>query len=302
MTYIEKNKKSIIIGGVAALILIILLIFLLQKKEISSSDEIIATVTPTELSVGDTLRFEDLTPNVKERYWLFGDGSKTTKDRGYYVYKKAGLFEISLHIKNFSKRFSVMVTQKNIDVITDSIQSVIIAPAQAMQNENVIFRAENESATSFQWEFGESGFVDAKGATSSYIYQTPGIYTVRLYTENNDIPPVEHVIQILEAYDDLNDEELKVNERYKKTDSDFKYHLQQIALGNNFNHHYNYLLNTYLCGNPRTVIKANDTKIDDFFMYCANLQFEKNKIIQQAKVGFDETQTCVTIVEITQSN
>ena len=55
-------------------------------------------------------------------------------------------------------------------------------------------------------------------------------------------------------------------------DDDFKFHLQKIADGNNFNEHYKYLLNKYLCGNENAVMKVNNSKINNFFYYC--IKFE----------------------------
>jgi hypothetical protein len=109
-----------------------------------------------------------------------------------------------------------------------------------------------------------------------------------------------HQIKILPYYDAL-EEEVSVEDAYAKIDNDFKYHLQQIANGNSFNSHYNYLLKTYLCNNENTVVKVSDSKVNNFYMYCAGLQFDKNTIIQTVKVNFDDTQNCVTKVDINQT-
>ena len=79
-----------------------------------------------------------------------------------------------------------------------------------------------------------------------------------------------------------------------------KHHLQQIAKGVDFNKHYNYLLNTYLCKNDNTPVKVNTSKVNTFYYYCAGLQFDKKSTIQEVKVTFDEEMNCIVKVNITQ--
>ena len=54
-----------------------------------------------------------------------------------------------------------------------------------------------------------------------------------LYTEQSR-DPIYHRIKILPAYDALAEDEVSVEDSYAKVDNDFKYHLQQIANGKQF--------------------------------------------------------------------
>lgn len=301
MNYFQKNKKNIIIGVIATLLIAALIALWLQKKVIHSADDIVGIVSPTSLSVGDTLLFEDKTQFAKTKRWSFGDGTSSDKSTGIHFYNKPGYYLISLIIDNkYTKTFPVMVsarTQKVKD--TMRIATTIEAPLQAMQNENVTFRAISE-ASNFAWKFGETGNTDAKEKMAIYSYKKPGDYRVALLTEESQ-EPVYHFIKILPAYNSLEQDEVPVEDAYKKVDDDFKYHLQQIANGNSFNMHYNYLLNTYLCNNENTVVKVSDSKANNFYMYCAGLQFDKNVVIQSVKVNLDDKQNCVTKVDINQS-
>ena len=49
------------------------------------------------------------------------------------------------------------------------------------------------------------------------------------------------------------------------------------------------------------MLKVHDSKVNNFYMYCAGLQFDKNNVIQTVKVNFDDAQNCVTKVDINQS-
>lgn len=301
MNYFQKNKKNIIIGVIATLLIAALVALWLQKKVIHSADDIVGVVYPSSLSVGDTLLFEDKTQFAKTKRWNFGDGSTSDQNRGIHFYNKPGYYSVSLIIDNkYTKTFPVMVSARY-EKPKDSakIATVIEAPTQAMQNENVQFRAVSE-ASQFAWKFGETGNIDNKDRLAIYSYKKPGDYRVALFTEESE-EPIYHLIKILPAYNSLEQDEVPIEDSYKKIDDDFKYHLQQIANGNSFNMHYNYLLNKYLCNNENTVVKVSDSKANNFYMYCAGLQFDKNVVIQSVKVNLDDKQNCVTKVDINQS-
>ncbi|SHF24051.1 PKD domain-containing protein [Chryseobacterium vrystaatense] len=301
MNYFQKNKKNIIIGVIATLLIAALVALWLQKKVIHSADDIVAVVYPSSLSVGDTLLFEDKTQFAKAKKWNFGDGSTSDQNRGIHFYNKPGYYSVSLIIDNkYTKTFAVMVSARQMkQKDSTKIATTIEAPAQAMQNENVQFRAVSD-ATRFAWKFGETGNTDAKDKMFIYAYKKPGDYRVTLLTDESE-EPIYHMIKILPTYNSLEQDEVPVEDVYKKIDDDFKYHLQQIANGNSFNMHYNYLLRTYLCNNENTVVKVSDSKANNFYMYCAGLQFDKNVVIQSVKVNLDDKQICVTKVDINQS-
>jgi hypothetical protein len=301
MNYFEKNKKNIIIGVIATLLIAALVALWLQKKVIHSNDDIVGLVYPSTLMVGDTLLFEDKTQFAKTKRWSFGDGATTDKNSGIHFYNKPGYYQVTLIIDSkYSKSFPVMVRSREVAKPKDTakIRTIIDAQSQAMIFENVKFRAVSD-AKQFTWKFGETGNIDSKEKFATYSYQKPGDYVVTLFTDES-IEPILHHIKILPGYDALQ-EDVTVEDAYAKMDNDFKYHLQQIANGNSFNTHYNYLLRKYLCNNENTVVKVNDSKVNNFYMYCAGLQFDKNNVIQTVKVNFDDTQSCVTKVDITQS-
>lgn len=271
------------------------------EKVIHSNDDIVGLVYPSTLMVGDTLLFEDKTQFAKTKRWSFGDGATSDKNSGIHFYNKPGYYQVTLIIDSkYSKSFPVMVRSREVAKPKDTtkIHTMIDAQSQAMVFENVQFRAISE-AKQFTWKFGETGNIDSKEKFATYSYKKPGDYVVTLFTDEN-IEPILHHIKILPGYDALQ-EDVTVEDAYAKMDNDFKYHLQQIANGNSFNTHYNYLLRKYLCNNENTVVKVNDSKANNFYMYCAGLQFDKNNVIQTVKVNFDDAQSCVTKVDITQS-
>lgn len=304
MNYIQKNKKNIIIAVISLLLLAAIIILWIQRKVIHSSDDIVAAVYPTSLNVGDTLTFEDKSTFGKSRKWDFGDGFNSDKNKGAHFFKKPGYYQVSLIIDNkYTKSFPILVSggfSKPAD--TTKVATKIDAPSQAMQLENVFFRADSPDAKIYTWKFGETGNIDAKEKMATYAFKNPGNYVVTLYTDI-DNEPIQHMIKILPAYEDLDDEAVStpsVVDIYSKINDDFKYHLQQIANGNNFNSHYNYLLSTYLCNKDNIALTVND-KNNSFYNYCMGLQFDKNNSIQEVKTTLDTNQNCVVKVEVKQS-
>jgi hypothetical protein len=297
--YFEKNKKRIIFLIISVLILLILLGLWLQKNYFFNVADIEADVSPKTLYTGDTLFYKDKTKFTNIKEWKFGDGNVSVNDSGYYFYKKSGYYQVKLTLNGkYIKKFSIQVLDNNLLNINDSI-TIIEAPKEAMQFENVVFRANSKHAKLFSWKFGETGTIDSKEQMVIYSYKQPGEYMVNLYTDETEYPII-HKINILPSYKFV-DESIVIEDVYKKIDDDFKFHLQQIADGQKFNEHYNYLLKKYLCDNGNVAVKINNSKINTFYYLCMGLQFDKGKIIQNVKVSFDQEMNCVTKVEITQN-
>lgn len=296
--YKEKNNLKLIMFITVIILALVFIGFWLQKKFFYSVSDIEGRVYPTTVSLGDTLFYVDKSPFSAIKEWSFGDGNVSVNDSGYYFYKNPGYYQVKLTLNGkYTKVFSVQVIDKPVESIKDSI-TTIDASVEAMQFENIVFRAISKNAKLFSWKFGESGTIDSKEQMVIYAYQKPGNYVVSLYTDETEYP-ITHKIRILPSFK-LRSDSVSIEDMYQKIDNDFKYHLQQIANGSNFNRHYNYLLNTYLCKNENAPIKVNTSKINTFYYYCAGLQFDKNSIIQSVRVNFDEQMNCVTKVDIIQ--
>lgn len=294
----KKNTVKIILIVVSVLFALVLIGLWMQKRFFHTVADIQADVYPTTLAIGDTLFYSDKSSFAAIREWNFGDGNIAVNDKGYYFYKKPGYYQVKLLLNGeYTKTFAVNVLADVHGDIQDSV-TTIEGSSQAMQFENVVFRASSKNAKLFSWKFGETGTIDSKEQMTIYAYQQPGDYVVTLYTDETEYA-ITHNIKILPSFKVVNDS-LSVDDMYSKIDNDFKIHLQKIANGANFNQHYNYLLNKYLCKNENAPIKVNTSKINTFYYYCAGLQFDKNSIIQSVKVSFDESMNCVTNIDIIQ--
>lgn len=297
--YRKNNTLKIILIISVFFIVCVLIGLWIQKKFFHSVADINADVYPTVINVNDTLFFRDKSSFAAIKEWNFGDGNISVNDSGYYFFKKPGYYQVRITLNGkYTKVFPIQVLEKRQETILDSITS-IEAPLRAMQFENIVFRANSKNAKLYSWKFGESGTIDSKEQMVIYAYKQPGDYQVTLYTDETEYP-IQHKIKILPSFKVVNDS-ISIDDNYQKIDDDFKYHLQQIANGSNFNKHYNYLLNTYLCKNDNAPIKVNTSKINTFYYYCAGLRFDKNNTVQSVKVSFDDVMNCVVKVDIIQS-
>ncbi len=303
MNYIQKNKTNIMIG-VTALSLIGVLIYLwFQNQNNINSENINAQVFPNTVNVGDTVNFKDNTPNVKTIRWDFGDGFTSDTNKGYHLFKKPGYYQVTVLINNkYPKTFPILVSVKPDSITKPTVQTEIQAATEAYQHSNVLFTTNNTTAKEFRWKFGESGNTDSFDRNPTYTYTKPGVYTVSLTTEE-ELAPVTHRIVIKSAVPNIGPGPVvaKIEEDPTiKINNDFKYRLQQIANGNSFNEHYNYLLRTYLCNKDNAQVVVND-KNGNFYYYTTGLQFDKNNAINEVKVTLANNENCVIKVDVKQS-
>ena len=171
--------------------------FLLEKRLFQGVSDINCQVYPQKLAIGDTLFYADRTSFSAIKKWEFGDGNVSVIDSGYHFYKNPGFYQVTLTLNDtHSKTFSIEVLANNKRAnMIDSITK-IEAPTQAMQFENVVFRAKSSNAKLFSWKFGESGTIDSKEEMVIYAYKNPGDYTVTLYTDETAYP-ITHIQPLL---------------------------------------------------------------------------------------------------------
>ena len=303
MNYIQKNKTNIIVGIIALSIVGILLYLWFQSRSDINAQNINAQAFPNTLNTGDSLVYKDDTKNAKTYKWDFGDGITSEQKAGVHIFKKPGYYQVTVLINNkYPKTFPILVSTKVSETTTPEI-TTIQAPITAQQFTNVLFSTNNLTAKEFRWKFGETGGIDAFDRNPTYSYTKPGEYMVTLYTDEKLEPVATHRIKITPSFETLEDEVIIPKIEIDPTiaiNNDFKYRLQQIANGNNFNEHYNYLLRTYLCKNDNAQIIVNENN-NSFYYYTTGLQFDKNNTINEVKVTLDNNSNCVIKVDVKQS-
>ncbi|MEG0518254.1 MAG: PKD domain-containing protein, partial [Bacteroidales bacterium] len=117
----------------------------------------------------------------------------------------------------------------------------------------------------WRWEFGESGMVDSGEKSPIYAYHLPGIYQVKLSTEFTQYPVI-HQIEIAPEY--AGDE---TEEKINAVGENIREKLQAISDGKSFNTNYNYIIDTYMCGNEKTEVVINNSRYNTIYSYCQGL-------------------------------
>lgn len=285
------NRKTIIV--VIAIFLCFVTVYLIRI--FSSSRSVQAFVSPLEMTVGEPVSYVDSTHNARKWLWNFGNGDTSARRNGTYIYKHSGKYQIKLIVDNAIEEKIIVnvLPHKKEDETYELIK--IIAPEIAVQNELIIFRGTGD-AKEWRWEFGETGNIDSRDRNSIYAYKEPGIYEVRLSTENTRYPIV-HNIEILPQYMENDSTDVFV-----LIGNDIKEKLQAIADGKPFNTNYNYIMNSYLCKNPDVPVIVNNSKRNDFYSYCQGLRFigRKKTLIDNVIVDVDGQSECVKKLTVVQ--
>lgn len=307
------NRKTItiIIFGLAALAGILLVLLLPSKSHLANIDFYISDTNNNyhyevnerlELLINDTVAVKD-----KRLIWQMGNGDTLIRNTNVsYTYTQPGTYLITLKIDdNYSVNKFIKVISGSERVALDSIPR-IHGVSEGYQGEELVFFAEGEGMDTWQWEFRESGMVDAYEQQVVYSYDFPGEYIVSLQT-NTTKYPVKHRITILPRFEKA--EELVTVDSLTMVQNDIKKHLQAIANAkvsqkSVYYEHTNYIRNKYFCMDAdQVVVIVNEEKYNDFNGYCQGLHFlESNK---KKRVSIDDVKIddiyCVKSIYVTQS-
>lgn len=244
-------------------VIVLMMVFLLVVRACSQGQEIQATVTPIDPVMGEEVFFSDSTSGARTWYWEFGDNQTSKERSGRHLFKQKGVYKIRLTVNgNIERYFDVRVKEESNSQDRHLVR--IIAPQEAIQGENIIFRGEGNDEQ-WRWEFGETGMIDSREKTALYAYTQPGEYEVLLSTENTRYP-IRHRINILPYYSENDSTDVMV-----LIGRDIKEKLQNIVDGKPFNVNYNYVVNKYFNNDPNTLVVINNNKYNDFYSYCQGL-------------------------------
>jgi hypothetical protein len=256
------NSRSLV--TLVVVLLVIASVFLLARS-CGVQRTVNASISSTEITLGQPLRFADSTAHATSWMWEFGNGDYSTEQGGAYEFPEQGRYQVRLKVDNdLEKLFLVRVRPFELDGHASHLIR-IEAPQTAIQGEYISFSAVG-SDKDWKWEFGESGIIDSREKTTIYAYQNHGVFQVRLTTETTKYP-VYHTIEILPKY--METDSLDV---LTIAGADIRQRLQNIADGRPFNVNYNYILKTYLANDPAVLVTVNTDKRNDFYSYCQGLR------------------------------
>ncbi|REJ85288.1 MAG: PKD domain-containing protein [Bacteroidetes bacterium] len=144
----------------------------------------IGTNFTTACRPSDTFQFSNIGQFHNSWYWTFGDGRSSTLQNPSHIYSSPGTYNVNLIVTNTfgcsdtsDQPTVVNVESGNWGVFSSNVDSGC-APL------TVTFGSINVNIASYRWDFGDGGTSTQSNPT--YIYNTPGLYTVRLIMQRND--------------------------------------------------------------------------------------------------------------------
>jgi PKD repeat protein len=150
-----------------------------------------------------TVQFSDLSLNeTLGRVWVFGDGTGSIEANPIHTYKKEGRYQVIL---TAASKKGVDIARLQINVTKPVVIKKPKADFSSFNNKGyapltVSFKdVSKDNPTSWKWDFGDGkGTADTKDAT--YVYATPGKYTVTLMVTNvggTDTKVIRNCVEVL---------------------------------------------------------------------------------------------------------
>lgn len=307
------NKRKIIITtlGILAIGGIIIILLLPSKSKLSNIDFYVFDSNDNyHYEVNEKLEFminDTAAIRGRKLLWQMGNGDAISdKSKMEYSYESPGKYLVTLKIDNsYTINKYIKIISGTERAAIDSVPH-IYGVSEGYQGEALVFAAEGYGMNSWQWEFGETGTVDAYDQQVVYTYENPGEYTVKLQTNTTQYP-VKHHITILPRFEKA--EEIVTVDSLMLAQNDIRKHLQAIADARVSQHsvyyeHYNYIRNKYFCiPADRVAVVVNGEKYNDFTGYCQGIHFLESN--PKRRVRIDEVLIdklhCVSTIQITQS-
>jgi len=305
------NKNSIILLLVIAVIIALFVaIWMPFKTRISNLDFHISDSNQNyHYEVNEKLIFfigDSLSYTNRDMVWHMGNGDTLNGLKNInYTYRENGKYMITLEVDNKYKISKyIEVISRPVNKLMDSIPK-IYGMDTGYVGEELVFSSYGPAISSWFWEFGETGAVDAYEGQAVYMYKKPGIYNVKLKT-NTSKYPVNHFITILPLFEALEEKE---SDSLSIAQNDIKKRLQTIADASikerdKYYRSLNHIERKYTCSKAdQVVIVVNGTKYNDLYSYCQGLHYlegrgTKTVVINEVVI---DTFNCLKKIEVTQS-
>lgn len=142
----------------------------------------IANVTSGNVPL--SAQFADLSQNVTQRSWNFGDGVISTDENPAHEYSKAGYYIASLTVynENGTSTKTLGITVQEIPIYPVANFTVNVTSGYAPLS--VLFTDTSHNATSNSWILDTDGLVYSNYSNKVYTYIAPGTYNVTLTAIN----------------------------------------------------------------------------------------------------------------------
>jgi gliding motility-associated-like protein len=137
------------------------------------------------------VQFNDLTTNnsgnITEWTWDFGDGTTSSLQNPFHTYAAAGLYSVTLRVKNSFGCIKIINKTNYINVVTGPEANFFLGNTPSIcdvpVNVNFINTSTGGGMLSYLWNFGDGSISNLNSPTHTYL--NAGNYTVSLIVTNN---------------------------------------------------------------------------------------------------------------------
>jgi uncharacterized repeat protein (TIGR01451 family) len=141
------------------------------------------TASTTEGVAPLLVYFTNNSTNATINQWDFGDGHSSVASNPGNIYRDPGVYTVTLTVSNPGGS-DTLVQTAYITIHDSPTANFVGSPRIGLTPLNVTFTNFSDKATSFEWDYGDDATSNNTSYTHNHIYDTAGIYTVKLTALN----------------------------------------------------------------------------------------------------------------------
>lgn len=152
----------------------------IATKELAVSEALDLTIdiTPEEPTTEDEITFRPSVNRFSTYEWNLGDGTVETGREITHEYDTADEYTIRLNLTDPSGSITTTV-----DIEPGPPSATFdVTPSDPDVDEELVFSADENDGSSYEWDFGDGN--SNTGKTVEHSYEEPGVYEIRLSIEN----------------------------------------------------------------------------------------------------------------------
>jgi PKD repeat protein len=139
------------------------------------------SVSPDSVCINEPFTFTNLSSNLANSSWTFGDGGTSSLTNPQYAYSQPGNYSVTLVGTSLTNGCVDSVIQI-VQVSQNSISSFTASALSGCVPFNVQFTNSSSNAAYQSWNFGDGN--SSTAISPGHIYTLPGTYEVQLITES----------------------------------------------------------------------------------------------------------------------
>ena len=156
----------------------------------------------TEVYVGDTVTFTNLSENATSFFWTFtgGNPETSTEENPVVTYSEPGYYDVILFATN-GHGSDIQTKTAYIYVRALTTADFTVDTTTVLVGESVAFTNLSQNATSYYWSFPGAEPSVSQEENPEVVYQTAGVYSVTLFATNgasSDMKVKEEYITVID--------------------------------------------------------------------------------------------------------